>query len=488
MRARILAQEVSVFIITVVLLIESCYGLIQVLGWRASRNALFLLTGHFDNPGPYGGFVAVLLSVTVSWCLIKLFANKPVLDGRKIKMVISYGVLFLAAIASFLGGVVLVASLSRTAWVGFMLAELVFILIEQNHLGFRYPNWQKHAPILCLIILVLSYTAFDAKRDSAIGRLHIWRIESRVIANNPLKGVGKGRCLGEYGLEQAAFFKEKERPAIIKRVAGCPEYAFNEYLKIGMEYGVIGLIVSLLIAGSVIYVLVRSKSPFAYGAIVYAVFAFGSYPLSLWQFQIMGTVFIVAAFVSLFHCRTLMYLIISLLGLVGNCVICFLLIVENERKHNQELVWESISRSANMELYEDAIPGYEELYISLKDNYYFLYDYGYALFKVGRFVEAQKILREGASLSSDPMFHIIIGRCQEALNDYETAESEYMLAHFMVPGRLYPLVLLKEMYDRQGDDVRAGWVLEKIMQIPVNPKNKTMQDLLLRVQGNEEGY
>ena len=43
---------------------EAGYGLLQVLGWRSSRHALYALTGHFQNPGPFGGFIACVMAVS----------------------------------------------------------------------------------------------------------------------------------------------------------------------------------------------------------------------------------------------------------------------------------------------------------------------------------------------------------------------------------------------------------------------------------------
>ena len=44
-------------------IVESLCSLSQVLGWRSSRHALYALTGHFQNPGPFGGFIACVMAV-----------------------------------------------------------------------------------------------------------------------------------------------------------------------------------------------------------------------------------------------------------------------------------------------------------------------------------------------------------------------------------------------------------------------------------------
>ena len=49
---------------------EAGYGLLQVLGWRMSRHSLYALTGHFNNPGPYGGFIACVMAVAAAWVMV----------------------------------------------------------------------------------------------------------------------------------------------------------------------------------------------------------------------------------------------------------------------------------------------------------------------------------------------------------------------------------------------------------------------------------
>lgn len=468
MKVRDCIQTMAVTVAAVILLSESCLGLCQVAGWKPSNNALFPLTGHFDNPGPYGGYIAILLAVCVSWAVPRLHSVRAGL--------FSSTALWITLISTFMGSIVLIGSLSRSAWAGFAIAMASFMFRN----GLR-----RKAVLLISIALLLCIPVFLIKRESAIGRMHIWRIESRVTAKNPWTGVGRGHGLGAYGLEQAVFFKEKERSETVKKVAGSPEYAFNEYLGIGMEHGVPGLLASMLLTCSVIGLLIHNKSPFAYGAIVYAVFAFGSYPLSLWRFRVLGFALIVSAIVSLFYNTKTVYIASASAGAIVLCLVWACFRYDSLKQGNMELSWRNISHFSGDTLYDDAIQEYESLYPELRLNYRFLYDYGHRLFEAGRYQDAITILKEGASLSSDPMFHNIIGRCLEQAGQYDEAEKEFILSHYMVPGRLYPLVLLKEMYERQGLYNESEAIVEEIRKIPINPKNDTMKKLLRRAENHE---
>ena len=409
-------RVILLLIMNVIVLYECSFGLLQYLGICASGHSSFAMTGSFANPGPYGGLIAILLAILGTYVIQNHNAQKWY---DKVLVILSY-------ISCVLCVIVLPASMSRAAWLAFGIAVLVF--------GFKGLNLadliRKHkvfAAIASVVVIMVMIGVFFLKKESAIGRLHIWHMELRAIVKEPLTGYGKGSILGVYGDTQAEYFTEKERPEIITKVAGCPEYAFNEYLKIGVEYGIpamLGVIVVLIL---VIALLMKYRLPFAYGLIALCVFAFFSYPLEAIHI-----------------------------------------------KSKAEKEWESIRYLSSMELYADAVEGLAPLYDNLKDNYRFIYDYGYALHKCNRYQESNVILKEGAKISSDPMFYNIIGKNQEALGSYEEAEKAYVHAHYMVPQRLYPLTLLMRMHIRLGNNNEALRYGKMILDKPVNERHRTM--------------
>ena len=408
-----------IVILSFLALCESSLGLLQVLGLRVSGHVGFVMTGSFSNPGPYGGLIAILLAILGAY----------VIQNRNAQKWYDKTLVILSSISCALCVIVLPASMSRAAWLALGIAVLV--------LGFkelRLADWiRKHkalATIISIIVVIAMAGLFIMKKDSAIGRLHIWHMELRAIAEKPLSGHGKGTVLGVYGDTQAKYFDENERPEIITKVAGCPEYAFNEYLKIGVEYGIpamMGVITALIL---VIVLLLKYQSPFAYGLIAFGVFAFFSYPLEAIPI-----------------------------------------------KSEAEKEWESIRYLASMELYEDAVEELAPLHDDLKDNYRFIYDYGYALHKCKRYQESTKILMEGAKISSDPMFYNIIGKNYEEMGAYDLAEGAYMHAHYMVPSRIYPLSLLMNLKIKTGDIHYAIEIGEKIQSMDINEKVVAMRRL-----------
>lgn len=404
--------RVSILIVNVLALYEGGKGVLQLFGKLPSGNAGFALTGSFSNPGPYGGVLAIMIAILGAYS----FGEKN--SQRKFDKFL----VMISSVSCFVCLVMLPATMSRAAWLSLGLASIVFGFREMNLRQWIFNNKVKSV-ILAIVMLLSASGFFFLKKDSAIGRFHIWNMELRAIAKKPWTGHGRGTVLGIYGETQAEYFAEKQRPKIISKVAGCPEYAFNEYLKIGVEYGVPAMSGVIAVLGLLISILLRFHSPFAYGLIALCVFSFFSYPLSAINIQ-----------------------------------------------SSAEKNWRNVRYLVTLGLYKDAVEDLSPMYDELCENFRYLYDLGYSLHKTGRFQESNEILLQGSKISSDPMFHNIMGKNLEAMGDFDGAEREYLLAHFMVPSRIYPLNLLMDMMIRQGRDSEAVEIGEQVRGMNVNEK------------------
>lgn len=447
---------------------ESVLGLSQLLGITASGHAEFPMTGTFFNPGPFGGLVSIGLAASLAYlCGHKKFISVKIPFRENVSGYLLSGLSVLAVVSGIL---VLPASMSRAGWLGLAVSMAVLLFRRIPALGWirAHRIWTLGICVLCAALIA---GTFMIKRDSAFGRFHIWEMEARVIASSPLTGVGPGLASGAYGQVQGEYFSDACRPESRIRVAGCPEYAFNEYLKVGMETGVPGLLLSVLIVLLVIKRLITNGSVLGYAMISLAVFACFSYPLSIPSLACLTAVLLAS---SGFTCSfpkglTLQSAFIAVLS------VAFMLTgPSRELRSDAGKDYLSARQWVGMELYDDAVAELSPLYRQMSHNSGYLYDYGYSLYKSGKYEESLMVLRQGAVISSDPMFHNIIGRCLEAMGDMHGAEKEYMLSHHMVPCRLYPLVLLMDMYISWGRTDDAVAVGEKIMSMPVNERHRPM--------------
>ena len=106
---RLLSRIVSIAI-ALAALWQITYALLQMLGVYESHNYLYSMTGSFNNPGPFGGFLAVCASILIPCCIKE--------ENRLLKI--------LYALSAVLSLIVMPATLSRTSLLAFGVSMLVY--------------------------------------------------------------------------------------------------------------------------------------------------------------------------------------------------------------------------------------------------------------------------------------------------------------------------------------------------------------------------
>ena len=244
-----------------------------------------------------------------------------------------------------------------------------------------------------------------------------------------------------------------------------------------MEFGILGLLLSVAVIVLGTTMLCRSDSSLTFGLVAWGTFAMASYPLAVWQLRLLLGVFLGAAVGLNMKVGKRTRLILASTFIVIATGLMLIWLPENRQRKYAEGKWLEERRFTNFGIFDGMADRLAILYPQLRRNFRYLYDYGYALHKECRYEESNVILREGALISSDPMFYNIIGKNHEALGDYELAERNYIHAHNMVPSRLYPYILLMEMKERQGNTEQALAYARKALSLPVNERNMSMRDL-----------
>lgn len=443
-------------------LVEAVWGMQQLHGYAYSNHSLFRLTGSFFNPGPYCGYLAVVLPVCL-WAALKF----------------QKGMHYFAWICVGAILIVLPAGMSRSAWMAAVVACGWVYWTER--IGWEkakaaYKRYKNATIPFIAIVAILAGCAiagvYGMKRDSADGRLLMWKVTGKAIAGQPLAGTGLGGFPAAYAEAQGEYFATGTATGQEKQVAGCPEYAFNEYLQIGLEQGIGGLIVFVLWLGSMGYYGIRNRQHGAVGGVLaLAVFAVSSYPLQLPSFW-MILVFLGAICVTkdgtqarssaLSVSSAYPITIISLLSLASVC-----LFILQKGQYEVYKRWGRMQMVYNNKAYESVSEDYKDLHDKLKHKPEFLFEEAQCLSKTGRYAEAIRVLERAKRLSGDPMIRYMIAKNRQATGDYREAERELLHAIGILPERLYPYYLLAKLYAEpafyQADKFRAaaGAVLTK---------------------------
>lgn len=226
--------------------VEAVWGLWQIYGLAVSNHSLYALTGSFYNPGPYSGYLAMVFPICLSeWLNLRKVEKHTWVERGKYYMALGVLLLILC---------VLPAGMSRSAWIAVAVSGIWVYGIHCSwgtrlrKIGKRYKKRVFLAMITAgIVLIIISYALFQLKVGSANGRLLIWKVSAMTVAEKPFLGHGIGNFASAYGMAQENYFARTEFTATEEQVAGSPEYAFNEYLQIAVEYGVLFLLVVLLI-------------------------------------------------------------------------------------------------------------------------------------------------------------------------------------------------------------------------------------------------
>ena len=459
-----IAHSLIILAIELAAVYESALGILQILGVVESNNYLFPCTGTFDNPGPLGGFLAVSICVS----LAEIFAINS--HGNvEISPFFERVILRVSYLTVFFCVVILPSTQSRAAWLSIMVSAVYYSIKSCNALLGIKIHWLLSITFIIVILLFV----FLFKRPSSKGRFITYKMEWITIKRNGFKGVGLGHFSNAYGNTQRDYFSRtitiqdgelRYNDSDKERIyADNPNVGFNDYFQFGIEFGVGPLIILLLLVALILYRLSKLHSPFFYGMVSMLVFAFFSYPFSLWEFLVVFLAF--AAYAgntsdmsdssktcSLFFAFSCLFPLTFLYKSVDIVI----------TSYNTEKLWKRerfIFESKDYQSYEYCC---SQIYPNMQSNCAFLYEYAYSLFKIGDIVESEKKLRQSLALSGNSLSFILLGDIHKMQGMITEAEQDYFNSFLALPDRLYPLYKLAVLYHDTNQKVKYQEMVRSI--------------------------
>ena len=432
---------------------EAIIGLLQLYGLYESYHKLYTITGTFFNPGPYGGYLACLLCIAVAYIVQNKQRVKLIQTGiiQNIPMIC----LFLSYILVILCIWVIPVTMSRSAWVAILGTVALTILSEPKSREIIKEFWKGPKSRLCirlfLIIaglIIVGFLLYQLKKGSVDSRFFTWKITGRIIKENYLFGIGTGYFRGEYGKYQANYFKTSVLDNSLNQ-ADSPIFAFNEYLQITAEQGIIGIFILGAIIVSSFHCFQKKQNILHYGIISIMIFGITSYP-----FRILPILILFTTLISSQNSKAILKGKPSNVLLGGLVLIGLgntdLILKYRETKITAYKQWKA-AKILYKEQYLSALPIYNRLFKILYEEESFLFEYGQLLNKNKEYVKSNKVLLLGTTISNDPMFYNVIGNNYKALGCNKKALECYSFSHNMLPNRIYPIYLQGLLYLESGD-------------------------------------
>ena len=410
-----------------------------------------VFTGFLHNSGLWGEFVAMTLICNIG--LIHL--NKK---SKKTSTLL----IFVSFIVSFM----LYESDSRASWLSFAIGILTFFS----------PLIIKHLPksiiirtgslliLICLCTYLIS-GLYSYKKDSADGRILIWKISLEMVKDKPILGYGFDGFRKNYMNYQAAYLQEKQLPETINNLADDNHHAFNEFLRIIIEQGIIGVIILFIFLTTIGYTIYKYKLYIdtvsrtiisCLTALLF--FSFFSYPLSTFHINALIVILLAGLACSSQDTPIWKLQIRSISLIIPYSIIFFISSVYlfSYSKANSDWLNTLKGVYTNDNILEEARK-------KLSGNPYFLSTYGKYLNKKKRYSKAASILSQ--SIKEYPSYYTVmeLGISYKAKKKYTEAMHCFYKAMHMIPHKIKPLYFMMELYYDQKDYKSAIQLSNRIL-------------------------
>lgn len=407
-----------------------------------------VFTGFLHNSGLWGEFVAMTLICNIG--LIHL--NKK---SKKTSTLL----IFVSFIVSFM----LYESDSRASWLSFAIGILTFFS----------PLIIKHLPksiiirtgslliLICLCTYLIS-GLYSYKKDSADGRILIWKISLEMVKDKPILGYGFDGFRKNYMNYQAAYLQEKQLPETINNLADDNHHAFNEFLRIIIEQGIIGVIILFIFLTTIGYTIYKYKLYIdtVSRTIISCLTAllFFSYPLSTFHINALIVILLAGLACSSQDTPIWKLQIRSISLIIPYSIIFFISSVYlfSYSKANSDWLNTLKGVYTNDNILEEARK-------KLSGNPYFLSTYGKYLNKKKRYSKAVSILSQ--SIKEYPSYYTVmeLGISYKAQKKYTEAMHCFYKAMHMIPHKIKPLYFMMELYYDQKDYKSAIQLSNRIL-------------------------
>lgn len=434
--------------ITVVLLClcQAVYVIVQATG-ICPTNYLYRVVGSFDNAAG----LAACLSVGIPCCVYFLrTSDRNIVRGA-------------SALSALVIAMALILSESRTG-------ILAGILLPVTWWIFTFNKRRRAKFTMLGIGILLIPVMYIVKKNSADGRLLMLRCGWEMVKEKPLLGFGVDGVKAHYMDYQAKWLAENSEYKF-SMLADNVKSVFNEYLTIGICFGIVGWFV----LGLYIWLMIHSfhKAPSEEGrcalmslAIIGVLGCF-SYPLSypftwvilLWDSYIL----LHRAFHIAIPSKKIVRCIMATILLCTSSLLLYRVVIRTRA----ELEWGRVARLALNGKFEAVTPCYKSLMSILGNEPYFLYNYAVELYIANRYEEALYIARRCRTYWADYDLELLQGELHYELKRYDEAERHFQQAAHMCPLRFVPLSCMLKLYQQTGDTIKVDSIAQIILCKPV---------------------
>lgn len=333
------------------------------------------------------------------------------------------------------------------------------------------------------MIVVCGVVLFQYRTGSVSGRVLIYRATTDMIADKPLIGHGYHTFAARYPDYQARFFAgHPDSPLAV--FADNSEVAFNEYLHVASEYGLVGLLIGI---GLLVWLFRvpdtadRLVLMCRAALIAFLVAACFSYPLR--RYETLLVVLIVTGILASKDARKIGA--ISRWGLLlPMLLLVWFYFGFGKIIYKQAVgypVWQE-ARMGRLKM-EERLRKYEAASVFWDHHVAFLYNYAVVLSGYEQAEAGNTLFRKVIPYMNTSNIQVMIGANHERLEKPDSAEMYYRHAHDMTPNRFYPLYKLMTFYQDRGVTVQMRYTAHEILRKEIKIPSYTVDRI--KMEANE---
>jgi len=487
----------SAGLFTIVCSVTGVYGLMQYFGWDIFHPGGYQsyesnVVGTFGSANSMGCFLAILMP----FCLYSFLTSQK----KVVKVILCF---FIAAIIS-----ALILTLSRGAWVA-LIGGLLFLAYPsiRNFLRHKVKRKSVIIGLVTLLILILGaiiVALFFLNKDSALGRIFIWKVSGLMIADHSIIGVGYGNYGYQYLNYQQMFFDNPANFIYYDKACNI-KLAHSEFMHITAETGIIGmilfcsLIVLLFKKAKDVLKIQRDKEETLLLRVIVASFiiivihslvdsVLHTLPISIMFYFTIAVISAISKKQSepgiiisrnIRFSRKIHAVIISL-GLILLLFNTYRVI----RKGIGYVYWKNGQVAVHNQKWNEGILEYREAIHYLPKEGELQFHLGAAYAYTGQFEKALPLIQQSQMTFNDKNIYLVLGQVYLQKGEYQKAEENFKTVTYMYPQLLSPHLLLAQLYQKTGYHSLAVSELEFI----ISSEPKIISDEVKAIKQDAKRY
>lgn len=447
---------------------SSLLGLLQYCDIIKSNHSAFPITGTVENPA---GFAAIQSSMFP-------FVFNNCFERRRNRFH-----LISSAFVSALCFITICLSGSRAGILA-VSSSMVIILSFRRKVKEYFIKHKWLWLLVAVAVVSLLLILYNIKLESANGRFFIWKRCFELIKKRPLLGYGASGFHRYYMESQANYFRANpDSPYIM--LADNVRHPFNEYIKLLIQFGLIGLTIALCLLFFIVRRLLKCKGRtkvlgLSYIASILTLSQF-SYPFSysvVWLFSFIALA--PALIIKIKNDRIFTIIRIIIIPLL---LVTFILTL---RSMYYEMKWTEITKRSITGKARRMIPNYISVNKVLGNNPLFNYNYAVLLNQIEQYeeslVQANKCIEKWNEYSTQ----ILLASIYDKLDQKEKAIDAYEMAHYMVPCRFEPIYGQFLIYYKTNDTINVLRTAYEITEKPIKVSSDRVSQIIAHASYAQE--